>query len=68
MISDYERTIGEVLERVNASNVKTAIAIASIPEDIRGYGHVKTRHLDAAKKKQAELLTLLRAPVEAKAA
>jgi indolepyruvate ferredoxin oxidoreductase len=32
------------------------VAIASIPEHIRGYGHVKERHLKAAKEKEAALL------------
>jgi indolepyruvate ferredoxin oxidoreductase len=34
-------------------------ALASIPEDIRGYGHVKERHLHNAKQKEAELLARL---------
>jgi indolepyruvate ferredoxin oxidoreductase len=32
------------------------VAIASIPEDIRGFGHVKERHLKAAKEKEAALV------------
>jgi indolepyruvate ferredoxin oxidoreductase len=32
------------------------VAIASIPEDIRGYGHVKERHLKLAKEKEAALV------------
>ena len=31
-----------------------------IPEHIRGYGHVKVRHLEAAKVKQADLLAAFR--------
>ena len=38
------------------------MAIASIPEDIRGYGHVKERHLKAAKEKEASLLIAFNAP------
>jgi indolepyruvate ferredoxin oxidoreductase len=40
-----------------------AVAIASIPEDIRGYGHVKERHLTAAKEKEASLLIAFNAPI-----
>jgi indolepyruvate ferredoxin oxidoreductase len=39
--------------------------VASIPEDIRGYGHVKERHLKAAKAKEAALLAAFHAPVGA---
>jgi indolepyruvate ferredoxin oxidoreductase len=38
------------------------VAIASIPEDIRGFGHVKERNLKAAKRKEAELLAAFHAP------
>ncbi len=38
-----------------------AVALASIPEKIRGYGYVKTRHLTAAKAEEAELLAQFRA-------
>ena len=31
-----------------------------IPEHIRGYGHVKARHLKAAKEREAELLAAYR--------
>ena len=33
-----------------------AAAIASIPEHIRGYGHVKEAHLHKAKAREADLL------------
>jgi len=35
--------------------------LASIPEHIRGFGHVKERHLNAAKQKEAELVAAFRA-------
>jgi len=42
-------------------NLAQAVAIASIPEDIRGFGHVKERNLQAAKRKEAELLAAFHA-------
>jgi indolepyruvate ferredoxin oxidoreductase len=56
LIADYERTIDGLLAGLGRDNHATAIAVASIPEEIRGYGHVKARHLKAAKAKEAELL------------
>jgi indolepyruvate ferredoxin oxidoreductase len=38
--------------------------IARIPEEIRGYGHVKERHLRNAKEKEARLLAQLQAAPE----
>jgi indolepyruvate ferredoxin oxidoreductase len=67
LIADYERTIDEVLGRLDRDRLATAVAIASVPEEIRGFGHVKMRHLKAAKAKEAELLAALRSPTAAPA-
>ncbi|NVM76016.1 indolepyruvate ferredoxin oxidoreductase [Duganella sp. SG902] len=56
LIGEYRETITGLLPRLTAENLPQAVAIASIPEDIRGYGHVKERHLKAAKQKEAALL------------
>ncbi|MEO6023930.1 MAG: indolepyruvate ferredoxin oxidoreductase family protein, partial [Burkholderiales bacterium] len=64
LITDYEEVIGDLLTGLNDSNYTTAVALAQIPEQIRGFGHIKERHLIEAKKKEAELLTAFRSPVE----
>ena len=61
LIVEYETTVAELLERLDRDNLKLAVEIASIPEHIRGYGHIKRRHLDEAKKKEAGLLAAFRA-------
>jgi indolepyruvate ferredoxin oxidoreductase len=61
LVEEYERTIGELLARLNPDNHALAVEIASIPEDIRGYGHVKERHLGPAQKRWTELLDAYRA-------
>src|SRR5258705_13780314 len=45
LIADYEKTVGELLEKLEANRIELAAEIAAIPEFIRGYGHVKDRHL-----------------------
>ena len=37
------------------------VAVASIPEEIRGYGHVKEKHLLAAQAKETSLMAALEA-------
>jgi indolepyruvate ferredoxin oxidoreductase len=54
--------VGGLLAKLNGENLAQAVAIASIPEDIRGYGHVKERHLKTAKEKEAALLAAFHAP------
>jgi indolepyruvate ferredoxin oxidoreductase len=56
LIDTYETTVRDLLAKLDAGNVAIAAQIAAIPEDIRGYGHVKERHLQAAKAKEAGLL------------
>src|SRR5450830_638395 len=63
LIGEYRDTVAALLPKLTADNLATAVAIARIPEDIRGYGHVKERHLKAAKQKEASLLTAYHAPV-----
>jgi indolepyruvate ferredoxin oxidoreductase len=68
LIAQYRDTIDGLLSRLTADNLAQAVAIASIPEEIRGFGHVKERNLKAAKKKEAELLAAFGSPVGTPAA
>jgi indolepyruvate ferredoxin oxidoreductase len=56
LIEQYKDTILNLLPRLSTDNLHKAAAIAAIPEDIRGFGHVKQRNLEAARKKEARLL------------
>jgi indolepyruvate ferredoxin oxidoreductase len=67
LIGEYRETISSLLPKLTAENLPQAVAIANIPEDIRGYGHVKERHLKAAKQKEATLLAAFGKPAEATA-
>jgi len=62
VIVEYEATIEELVGKLSSDNHALAVKIASIPEDIRGYGHVKARSLGIAKAKQADLLAAFRSP------
>jgi indolepyruvate ferredoxin oxidoreductase len=60
LIDEYKAVIDELLTTLTPKNVALAAEIASIPEQIRGYGHVKARHLKAAKERESELLNAFR--------
>jgi indolepyruvate ferredoxin oxidoreductase len=60
LVQDYEATLDEVLEKLNSDNHHIAVGLAAIPEKIRGFGHVKLRHLKAAKADEAALLDQFR--------
>ena len=55
LIEDYQAMVAKTLDALTADNHHVAVALASIPEKIRGFGHVKQRHLAAAKADEAAL-------------
>jgi indolepyruvate ferredoxin oxidoreductase len=63
LIADYEKMLEELISKAAADNYDVAVDLASIPEFIRGYGHVKHKHLVEAKKRETELLERFRNPV-----
>jgi indolepyruvate ferredoxin oxidoreductase len=68
LIADYERLVEEIIERLTPANHPIAVSLASIPEGIRGYGHVKEAGVAAAKRLEADLLEQFRAAPQARQA
>ncbi|MBR9808076.1 MAG: indolepyruvate ferredoxin oxidoreductase family protein [Alphaproteobacteria bacterium] len=54
---DYLTGLARIAQELTAKNHELAIALAEIPDDIRGYGHVKDAAVETAKTKEAELWT-----------
>jgi indolepyruvate ferredoxin oxidoreductase len=67
LVGEYERLTDELVAALAPHNHALAVSLASIPEHIRGYGHVKLRHLRDAKAREAELLERFRASTPASA-
>jgi indolepyruvate ferredoxin oxidoreductase len=63
LIGEYEAVIDEVVTRLTPANHAAAIELASLPLEIRGFGHIKEQNLARVKAKQAGLLDRLRVPV-----
>jgi indolepyruvate ferredoxin oxidoreductase len=68
LIEDYARLLDEVTAVLQPENHALAVELVSCPEEIRGYGHVKTRSLTAAMERQARLLAEFRNPTGQRAA
>ena len=62
LIAEYEAVVTEILERLDAGNHATAVALASQPDGIRGFGHVRERHVAATRRHRERLLARLRRP------
>ncbi len=48
LVELYERLIEELAARLEAGKLEQAVAIARVPELIRGYGHIKERGMEKA--------------------
>jgi indolepyruvate ferredoxin oxidoreductase len=62
LIGEYEAVLEEIVAKLTPQNHATAVGLANLPKKMRGFGHIKARNLDAAKKEEAELLALFRSP------
>jgi indolepyruvate ferredoxin oxidoreductase len=62
LIVQYQSSVHAMLGQLNASNHALAIEMARIPEQIKGFGHVKARHLAAARDKWNSLKAQWSAP------
>jgi indolepyruvate ferredoxin oxidoreductase len=65
LIGEYEALIEEILGKLTPANHAIAVELASIPEHIRGYGHVKEQHIETAKANEQLLLERFRNPSKA---
>jgi indolepyruvate ferredoxin oxidoreductase len=68
LIAEYEQTVERLLAKLAPDNHALAVQIASLPDEIRGYGHIKMRNLAAARKKHQDLLQRFESSQPARAA
>jgi indolepyruvate ferredoxin oxidoreductase len=62
LIEDYIKLLDELCGNLSPANHAVAVQLACIPDEIRGYGHVKERTLKVAKAVEASLLQQFRSP------
>jgi indolepyruvate ferredoxin oxidoreductase len=56
LIAEYQSSMDEVLQSLNAGSQPLALEIARIPEQIKGFGHVKERNLATARQNWLRLM------------
>jgi len=61
LIEEYFDTIHDLLPRLGNVDYNTAVALVSVPETIRGYGHVKEKSILAASRARVDLIDQLAA-------
>ncbi len=56
LIDDYRALVQRIAPRITPANLGVALALAELPEAIRGFGHVKQAGMAAAKAREQQLL------------
>jgi indolepyruvate ferredoxin oxidoreductase len=68
LIGEYEQAVETLLQGLARDNHALAVEIACLPENVRGYGHIKAKSAEAARRQQAELLArYAKSPIRAAA-
>ena len=67
LIVDYETLLHEIIDVLRPDNHALTVDLAALPDEIRGFGHVKEQRLAEARARQAELLAAFRSPPGARA-
>ncbi|MEG3126124.1 indolepyruvate ferredoxin oxidoreductase family protein [Sphingomonas sp. GB1N7] len=62
LIDQYESDMLHTIQQLTIGNTSAALALAELPDGIRGFGHVKDRNMDAANSTRVALLATLDAP------
>jgi len=62
LIGEYEATMASVIAALDAGNHALSVQIAALPEQIRGFGHVKEKNLAQVKAREANLLAAFHRP------
>jgi indolepyruvate ferredoxin oxidoreductase len=60
LIRDYEALIAEILAALDRERLEAAIALAALPDEIRGFGPIKTAAIAQAQERKAALLERFR--------
>lgn len=64
LVTDYEGLLDQLLARLSPTTHSIAVKLASIPEQIRGFGHVKSSTITQARAAEASLLQEYRKSVQ----
>ena len=62
LIAEYETQLDEIAQALAPENRAAAAALAALPLEVRGFGHIKDASIARAKAKEADLLARFRSP------
>ena len=60
LLKDYRARLHDLLAQLTADNHDVAVKIVSLPDHIRGFGHVRLRHIEAVRQQEQDLLKAMK--------
>jgi len=64
LLAQYEQDVDMLIQTVNEDNYRDAVALAALPQRIRGYGHVREAQAATAAQERERLLAAIATPRE----
>jgi len=64
LVAEYEALLDEITQALTPENHATALELALLPLEIRGFGHIKEANLRRVKAKEADFIAQFRSPSE----
>lgn len=64
LVEEYRALIGSLLPDIQVGNYDVALALAKLPQDMRGFGHIKEKNVEKAQQRQQTLLAQFRGKEE----
>ena len=64
LIGDYKAMVQTLAARLTSANLPVAVQLAELPDEVRGFGHVKAANLAKAEAKRAALMEQFLTPAE----
>ena len=62
LVTDFESDIELILSKCNDSNRSHALGLARAPETVKGFGHVKLKHIRTYQNQRRELIKRIKQP------
>jgi len=56
LIGEYRQTVESMLDDLSAANYEPSVQVAELPQQMRGFGHVKLANIEKAKAEEKRLL------------
>jgi indolepyruvate ferredoxin oxidoreductase len=59
ILAEYEELMTELCDRLTPQSHAVAVELAALPDAIRGFGHIRARHIEQAERRRQELIDQL---------